>query len=175
MKEKLTFKKNTLIINPITYWEVDGYFIGMYQGNRGGNPELDFVVKYVTENKRLRQPSHIHWVVDLLLKANNNKFRILELVNDFLFVYDDVKIFENVNERDNHELTYYKKFKDKYSDIIVNEDYSVSFIFSLIELFSHCEKQTKGAFMFKTLLNNIKDYCENKKDFYTVINMAKRV
>jgi len=175
MEEKLNFKKNNLIVTPIKYWEVDGYLIGMYQGNRGDNPDLDFIVKYVVKNKRLRQPSHIHWVVDLLLKANNDKLKILSLIKDLLFVYDNVKQFKNVNERDVYKLSYYKKFKNKYADIIVNEDYSIGFIFSLIELFAICEKQTKGAYMFKKLLNNIKDYCEDKKDYYTVINTAKRV
>lgn len=175
MKEKLSFKKNNIIIEPIKYWEIDGYLISIYQGNRGDNPDLDFIVKYCSKNKRLRQPSHLHWVVDLLLKTNTNKSKTLSLVNDLLFVYDEVNKFENIENRDSYELKYYKLFKDKYSKFDDGCGYTVGFIFSLIELFSICEKQTKDAFMFSKLLKEIKNYCEGKKDYYSIISLAKRV
>jgi hypothetical protein len=46
---------------------------------------------------------------------------------------------------------------------------------AFIELFTKCEKQTTGAFMFKTLLELVKDYCDGKKDFYQVVGYSKRV
>jgi hypothetical protein len=175
MKEKLKFKKNNIVLQPIKYWEIDNNLIAIYQGYRGDNPDLDFIVKYCSKNKRLRQPSHLHWVVDLLLKTNTNKSQTLNLVNDLLFVYDETNKFENIENRDMYELKYYKIFKDKYSKFDVGEGYTISFIFSLIELFTICEKQTKGAFMFSKLLKEIKNYCEDKKDYYSIISLAKRV
>ena len=53
--------------------------------------------------------------------------------------------------------------------------FSVEFLSGLIELFIKCEKQTENAFMFRNLLLLIKEYCEDKKDFYQIISYSKRV
>jgi len=42
-------------------------------------------------------------------------------------------------------------------------------------LFSLCEKQSTGAFMFRGLLALVKEYCEGKKDFYQIVGYSKRV
>ena len=68
--KKLCFNKNKINHQPLKYWSLDdGNVIAIYQGNRGKHPELDFVVKYLSPGKRLRAPSHTHWIVDLLVKA----------------------------------------------------------------------------------------------------------
>ena len=46
---------------------------------------------------------------------------------------------------------------------------------AFIELFTICEKQTKDAYMFKTLLGLVLEYCEGKKDFYQIVSYSKRV
>jgi len=53
--------------------------------------------------------------------------------------------------------------------------FSVEFLSCMLELFTKCEKQTEGAFMFKNLLTLVKDYCEGKKDYYQIISYSKRV
>jgi len=45
----------------------------------------------------------------------------------------------------------------------------------LIELFIKCEKQTPNAFMFKNLLVMVKEFAEDKKDFYQIVFYSKRV
>ena len=65
----LNFNKHGKLHTPITYWELeDGNTVVIYQGSRGANPDLDFIVKYKAPNKRLRAPSHTHWIVDLIAK-----------------------------------------------------------------------------------------------------------
>jgi hypothetical protein len=51
----------------------------------------------------------------------------------------------------------------------------VEFLSALIELFIKCEKQTPGAFMFKNLLQLVRDFCNDKKDFYQLVSYSKRV
>ena len=51
----------------------------------------------------------------------------------------------------------------------------VELIVTLVELFCKCEKQSTGAFMFKSMLTLIKEYLEGKKDYYQVIGVSKRV
>ena len=52
---------------------------------------------------------------------------------------------------------------------------SVEFITILVELFSRCEKQTDGAFMFRNMLELCKQYLKGEKDYYQVIGISKRV
>jgi len=54
MKE-LCFNKNGVTHNPLKYWILDNNTkIATYQGSRGYNPDLDFIVKYKEQLKRLR-------------------------------------------------------------------------------------------------------------------------
>jgi hypothetical protein len=66
-------------------------------------------------------------------------------------------------------------FTTKYFDLDNLGFFSVEFLSGMIELFIKCEKQTEGAFMFKGLLNLVKEFSEGKKDFYQIVSYSKRV
>jgi len=175
MKE-LCFNKKGVNYTPLQYWTTDkDTKVAIYQGSRGENPDLDFIVKYKEKGKRLRTPSHTHWIVDLLVKAEYNKNLLSSYVSDLINVYDGTTPFTNVEERDTYELTQMNNMEDKYWLLNGHGYYSVKTLTSLVELFSKCEKQSTGAFMFKTLLELVKDYCEGKKDFYQIVGYSKRV
>ena len=175
MKE-LCFNKKGVNYTPLQYWTTDkNTKVAIYQGSRGENPELDFIVKYKEKGKRLRTPSHTHWIVDLLVKAEYNKNLLSSYVSDLINVYDGTIPFTSVEERDTYELTKMNDMEDKYWLLNGHGYYSVKTLTSLVELFSKCEKQSTGAFMFKTLLELVKDYCEGKKDFYQIVGYSKRV
>ena len=42
----------------------------------------------------------------------------------------------------------------------------------MIELFCYCEKRNTGAYMFKDLLNTLKDYMLGKVDYMHVIKAS---
>ena len=175
MKE-LCFNKKGVNYTPLQYWTTDkDTKVAIYQGSRGENPDLDFIVKYKEKGKRLRTPSHTHWIVDLLVKAEYNKNLLSSYVSDLINVYDGTTPFTSVEERDRYELTHMNDMEDKYWLLNGHGYYSVKTLTSLVELFSKCEKQSTGAFMFKTLLELVKDYCEGKKDFYQIVGYSKRV
>lgn len=174
--KQLTYNRNKVSYTPLLYWQTDDKtMIAIYQGERGENPELDFIVKYKEEGKRLRTPSHTHWIVDLLVKAEHNKELLLSYVNNLIAMYDHTEPFVTTEQRNNYQL----KFKDvmnlRYDDLNSRGYYSISTLTSFIELFSICEKQTTGAFMFRELLVLVKEYCEGKKDFYQIVGKSKRV
>ena len=76
MIKELTYKKRGTdeYYPPLKYYKMkDGTHVAIYQGFRGSNPDLDFIVKYREPGKRLRTPSHTHWIVDLLVKCEYNK------------------------------------------------------------------------------------------------------
>lgn len=175
MKE-LCFNKKGVNYTPLQYWTTDkDTKVAIYQGSRGENPDLDFIVKYKEKGKRLRTPSHTHWIVDLLVKAEYNKNLLSSYVSDLINVYDETTPFTNVEERDTYKLTKMNDMEDKYWLLNGHGYYSVKTLTSLVELFSKCEKQSTGAFMFKTLLELVKDYCDGKKDFYQIVGYSKRV
>lgn len=175
MKE-LCFNKNGLTYNPLKYWILDNNTkIATYQGSRGDNPDLDFIVKYKEQSKRLRTPSHTHWITDLLVKCEYNKELVGTFVKKVLSLYDRTNPFSSVEERDNYELKFYQEELSEFELLNNHGYYKMDVLVAFIELFTICEKQTKDAYMFKTLLGLVLEYCEGKKDFYQIVSYSKRV
>lgn len=162
---------------PLNYYTMnDDTVIAIYQGFRGENPDLDFIVKYKEPGKRLRTPSHTHWIVDLLVKADYNKKSVKEFINDMIGFYNVVTPFENVEQRVGYTLSTYRNFGQRHNQVLNRHGYyPMDTLCSFLELFSINEKQATGAFMFKTLLELVSDYCDEKKDFYQVVGYSKRV
>ena len=172
----LSFTKDGVTHNPLKSWELsNGGFIAIYQGSRGGNPELDFIVKYRESKSRLRAPSHTHWIVDLLLKYEHSPNDVKSFISEWLEIYDRLEPFESVESRNSYEFLYKDYFVEKYYGLENLGVFPIDFISSMLELFIRCEKQTPNAFMFKTLLQLVKDYCDGVKDFYQIVSYSKRV
>ena len=160
----------------LNYWEMaDGTFVAIYQGFRGANPELDFIVKYREPDKRLRTPSHTHWIVDLVIKGEFNKDLTLSFVNSLIIMYDNIEPFKSKEERENYQLKYREGLVKYYKELDSIGALPVELITTLVELFCKCEKQTPDAFMFKGMLKLCKEYLEGKKDYYQLIGTSKRV
>lgn len=163
-------------LNPLNKFEMeDGNVVAIYQGSRGQYPDLDFIVKYRKEGIRLRTPSHTHWIIDLVLKGEVNKELTLELVKEFINIYDEIKPFDTQEERDGYNLIYPQKLVEKYKDLNSIGALSVEMLLTFVELFSMCEKRTEGAFMFRNMLGLCKQYLEGEKDYYQVVGISKRV
>jgi hypothetical protein len=172
----LQFNKDGVNHSPIKHWKTDNVTeVAIYQGNRGERPDLDFIVKYKEEGKRLRTPSHTHWIVDLLVKSEVSKENLLLLVNDMIKIYDETKPFKSVDERNKYVLKYPTQMVSKHFILQGHGYYTIQTLTAFIELFSLCEKQSTGAFMFRGLLTLVKEYCEGKKDFYQIVGYSKRV
>ena len=174
--KQLTYNREGESHTPLTFWQTDEKTtIAIYQGVRGENPELDFIVKYKEEGKRLRTPSHTHWIVDFLVKAEHNKELVLSYIENLILIYDNSTPFSTVEERDTYELRHNYVMDLRYNELNGCGYYTISTLTEFIELFSICEKQTTGAFMFRGLLELMKEYCEGKKDFYQIVGYSKRV
>jgi hypothetical protein len=174
--KQLIYNRNKVSHSPLLYWQTDDKtMIAIYQGERGENPELDFIVKYKEDGKRLRTPSHTHWIVDLLVKAEHDKELLLSYVNNLIVMYDKTEPFSNIEQRNTYQLKFGEVMNLRYNELNSCGYYTISTLTSFIELFSLCEKQTTGAFMFRDLLVLVKEYCEGKKDFYQIVGKSKRV
>jgi len=174
----LTYKKkgSDTRYQPLsTYVMNDDTVIAIYQGFRGENPDLDFIVKYKEPGKRLRTPSHTHWIVDLLFKAEYNKTLVGGYVGGMLKLYDQLEPFQTVGQRNGYQLEEPFRLNVTYDNLNGYGHYKMDTLSTFIELFIRCEKQSTGAFMFKNLLQLVKDYCDGKKDFYQIVGYSKRV
>jgi hypothetical protein len=137
--KQLTYNKKGEVHTPLLYWTTDDRTtIAIYQGVRGENPELDFIVKYKEEGKRLRTPSHTHWIVDLLVKAEHNKELLLSYVNNLILIYENSEPFNCVEERDTYELRHNYVMNLRYNELNGCGYYSISTLTAFIELFSLC-------------------------------------
>jgi len=109
MKE-LTFKKKGVVHTPLTFWQVDSTSkVAIYQGGRGARPDLDFIVKHKEEGKRLRTPSHTHWIVDLIAKKQCAPNVIKGFIDDLIKIYDETEPFNCETSRDAYKLQYVNK------------------------------------------------------------------
>ena len=177
IKEKLKYKiKNGPRIESLVEYEMEnGTVVAIFQGSRGSYPELDFIVKYLEPGKRMRTPSHTHWIVDLLVKSETNKEMVGMLCRRYIELYDVMVPFDTVEERNNYELQHVIPTCHMYRELDEHGYLNLEFISTILELFILCEKRSTDAFMFKSLLQLVVDFSEGKRDFYQVVGYSKRV
>ena len=96
-------------------------------------------------------------------------------VNKLIEIYNNVERFTTVEERDNYELIYPQEITHEFNGLNTIGALPVDFIVTLVELFSKCEKQTDGAFMFIGMLNLCRQYLMGEKDYYQIVGISKRV
>ena len=170
----LSFTRKNITHDPINHWTLSNdTTLVIYQGERGERPDLDFIVKYKQKNKRLRAPSHTHWIVDLIIKSEYKKDMVAKFLYDVLEFYNTCQPFSSVDQRNHYQLQ--NNWGEKYNELNSHGDFKMDFLGGMIELFCLCEKQTTGAFMFKTLVQQVIDFCEGRKDFFQIIGYSKRV
>ena len=109
------------------------------------------------------------------MKAEVNKLVLSNYVDELIKMYDELVPFKSEDERVEYDLKYPTKMSSTFRVLQGHGYYSIETLTAFIELFSINEKQTTGAFMFRSLLTLVKEYCEGKKDFYQVVGYSKRV
>lgn len=157
-----------------TYKTKDGTLIGLFQGSRGVNPQLDFVIKILVPgtNKILRPPTHTFWVVDLLLKIPQYRKEVREIVEYYIEYYNKATPFSSIPERNNYQIETVEYITTKYIRIEQEFTLSLDYVAIVIELFCKNEKINTGAYMFKNLLLALRDYIDNKLHYTEVLQAA---
>lgn len=156
-------------------WDVgDGMLIAIFQGNRGEKPDLDFRVKYLNagaEQHPIILP-HVDWIVDVLMKAQNFRNDMIELLDFFIDYYEKCNPFHSVDDREKFEPRLAGLLGDKYSHVEVPNTLPITGLALVIELFCICEKQTTNAHQFKLLLLWTKRCLEGELNYRAVLNLA---
>ena len=171
IKNKMTDKSHG---TPLDARQIDNmYIIAIYQGYYGERPELDFRIAYrerINNNEwtRIRQPKHIHWAVDLLVKKLNKKELTTAFIQHMINLYDDISPLKTKKE----QISLLKNIRfDKIDEFknISNGFYTIKFIYCIMYLLIVEEKTSSTtAHMFKELLEKLK----TKDDFYGIVNTA---
>ena len=154
-----------------TYKIKDGTLIGLFQGSRGAQPDIDFVIKILIPgiDKKLRPPTHTFWVVDLLLKIPQFKNEVREIVQYYINYYKHTTPFSSVRERNNYQLETVEDITTRYAQLEQPYTFSLDYVATIIELFCKNEKINPGAYMFYDLLITLRDYIDNKKHYTEVL------
>lgn len=157
-----------------TFKTKDGTIIGLFQGSRGANPELDFVIKILIpgKSKKLTPPTHTFWVVDLLLKIPQYREEVREIVEYYINYYNSTSPFSSIAERNNYELETVREIGLKYAHIEQDYTLSLDYVATIIELFCKNEKMNPGAYMFRDLLMALRDYIDGKLHYTEVLQAA---
>ncbi len=151
----------------------DGRTIGIFQGRRGQNPDLDIIVKYqdkYTKGKRCRTPQHIHWAIDVLIKKEHNKELTKKYIAYLLKTWHNIEPFKNKEEQQKCELKYTNPENlQEFEELNQYGEYTVEFIGHILELIMIQEKTGSAkAHMFKDTLEAI----HNDKDIFSIVSKA---
>lgn len=157
-----------------TYKTYDGTLIGLFQGNRGVRPDIDFVIKILVpgHDKKLTPPTHTFWVVDLLLKIPQYRNEVREIVQYYIDYYARTFPFSSVQERNNYQLETVAEITTRYAHIEQSYTLSLDYVATIIELFCKNEKLNPGAYMFRNLLLTLKDYINDDRHYTEVLQAA---
>lgn len=159
-----------------TFIASDGTVIGMFQGDRGDRPELDFRVKILQPNpdaKPFLLP-HDEWVVDLLLKAQHYKKEVVQLLDYYLDFYEKCSPFPTAESRKHYSPITLGIIEQRYGNVVVPGTMSIGGMAIILELFCLCEKQNPGAHQFKLALQWTKECVSGQRDFKNVLNLVIR-
>jgi hypothetical protein len=148
----------------------NGTNIGVFQGSYGSRPDLDIIVKYQENGKRVRTPQHIHWAIDLLIKKEHNPVLTREFIKYLADMWDKVQPFTAKAQQQNCEL-HLTNPEDlaKFEALNQYGEYPVEFIGHVIELMMIEEKTgDHDAFMFKGVL----DALYNNAEIFQIVQKA---
>ena len=158
----------------------DEFVVAVFQGNIS---EHDMIVKFRQYDKmetcwsRFRQPKHIHWTVDVLIKQEYNRETVNKFLVNLLNDWEDRNIIPHLMssaERDEFLkpeklLRYVYIEAEQYSDYKLRGEYPISFLILISRILMVQERTNReDAYMFKGLLESLKEH----KDLYTVISKA---
>ncbi len=150
----------------------NGVYIHAFQGGLSPN---DILVQFQDTNipgTKKRQPSHIHWAVDILIKKENEEELTNEFLKEMLKRWEEVKPLKNREMGtiiENLKLSRDRGFITKFSGLNEHGFFTMEFIIHLMEILMLQEKSNyPDAYMFRRVVQKILEF----KDLYSIISTA---
>lgn len=163
-------KINGQILSSIIEYKFENYILYVFPGRLS---EFDILIKYKKDNKKVRTPKHIHWVVDILLKMEHEKELTIKFLQEIKQVWETCKPLKDREFRtlknlveENKELFNLKQF-DKLSNY---GEYQIEFLYVLMLLLSTQEKTNRNdAYMFGQIVDEL---LELDLDIFKILSKA---
>lgn len=158
-----------------TYVLPDGSIVGLFQGTRSANPELDFKLRLLLPgaDSRPSLPPHTYWVVDLLQKIPQYQTEVREIVQYYIDFYEACAPFKTKAERDGYQLQTFEYITTAYTRLEQPHSMPLAYVAIVMELFCKNEKLTPGAYMFRNLLLILRDFIDGKCHYTQVLSAAE--
>ncbi len=146
------------------------YVIYVFQGTLS---QFDILIKYKKDEKRIRTPKHIHWVVDILMKMQGNETLTKQYLEAIRNCWNTCVPLTNNNfdtlktliEDGEEEIDI-----EQYFDLNAFGEYDVEFLYVLMELLAVQEKTNReDAYMFGQI---IEELLETDRDIFKIISTA---
>lgn len=149
----------------------EGIVVATFDGDLS---DLDFMVKYLDTkvSKSLRTPSYCMIGVDLLMKAQQNKELTKDFVIEFIQLWDNMIVPDNVEDRDNYDFNF-DSLLGEYSELNFYGEMSVELLSTTINLYILNERVKPKVKKFRTLLESIVHYCDDNIDYFSLISKIK--
>ena len=162
---------------PLEVYKInDKYILAVYQGSLS---EYDIVLRYRQKDEKgrwsnIRTPKHIHWAVDMLIKLYGNEKLSKKFLDFLIEQWDKVEGFKSEEDRqrflsEEFLLKEVEKEAEKFLELSKYGEYNIKFLILLAILLMKQEKTNrKDAYMFKKLLETLKEY----KEIYKIVSIA---
>lgn len=146
------------------------YIIYVFQGTLS---KFDILIKYRKDNKRIRTPKHIHWVVDILMKMQGKEILTKQYLKSIQNCWiacvplanNDFDTLKALIENGEKEIEI-----EQYYDLNAFGEYDVEFLYVLMELLAVQEKTNRSdAYMFGKI---IEELLEADRDIFKIISTA---
>ena len=168
--------RNKRKLSLLAEFPVNTHFqIGVYEGTLS---QFDLLIQYRQflngEWTKIRRPRHINWAVDILIKQTTDPEASGRFLSFLLDYWDTVLPIKTEEDRKlalstERLLDDVESEANNYPELAGKGEYSVKFLIVLARLLMLQEKTNKeNAYMFKTLLEQLKEH----KDIFKIVSTA---
>ena len=176
------FKIHNGTLMPIDLIVVDDRFIiAIYQGNKS---DYDIIVKYrqrfdtsQDQWSALRTPSHIHWLIDVLVKRTSYINQLQCFINKLIEIWNgEITPFDSLDDRSFKISTVQGLYsasinEDECCDILQYGFYSLHFLFCVAVLLMYQEKTNyPDGILFQGILGKL---ATDTNDLFSIFQQDK--
>lgn len=134
---------------------------------QGKKSQYDYIVRYKEPNKRVRTPKHIHWIIDLYIKRENNLILTMQFVDYLIHIATNVV----ANSPNTPTLQFFNKdyILQHFGCLNNFGEYSIEFLAVVVELLMI---QEKTNYPNGTLQLDILKAFKSSQDIFTIVQKA---
>jgi hypothetical protein len=142
----------------------------------GDISEMDFIVKYIdtSKSKSLRTPTYMMIGLDLLLKSEQNPDLTKDFIIEFIQLWDNMIIPNNIAERDSYSFEFESILNQvQYSELNFYGELSTSFLTAVMYLYVLNERVKPNVKKFRVMLESVVKYIDREIELFSLVSKLK--